>query len=138
MPTRNMETYLKLTQLADFENDLTSEKAQTAMLDAYTDDFVLVEPPSLPHGGTHRGKEQWLKVHEIMRSLWQQKVHIEHLWEVPEDDVILLHTTMEWTAVTTGKTVTFPAIEVLKFRDGKIAGVDMFLQDTKVILDTLE
>jgi hypothetical protein len=45
---------------------------------------------------------------------------------------------MEWTANATGRTARFPAVELLRFRDGRIAKVEMFLQDTKVILDTLE
>jgi hypothetical protein len=42
------------------------------------------------------------------------------------------------TAKATGKTVTFPAVELLCYRDEKICKVEMFLQDTKVILDTME
>jgi hypothetical protein len=32
----------------------------------------------------------------------------------------------------------FPAVELQRFRDGKIASVEMFLQDTQAILDTLD
>ena len=138
MVSRNMETYNRLKEQAEFEHDLTSEKSQEAMLEAFTPDFEIVEPPSLPQGGVHKGRENWLKMHSIMRSHWQQKVWVERIWEVPEDDVIVLYSTMEWTANATGHTVRFPAVELLRFRDGRIARVEMFLQDTKVILDTLE
>jgi ketosteroid isomerase-like protein len=138
MPSRNMEAFQKLKEQAEFEKDLTSEASQQAIWDAYTPDFVLIEPPTLPHGGVHHGREKWREVHEVMRSLWHQKVMIEHTWDVPEDDLIVLYSTMEWTAHATGKMARFPAIELLHFRDGLIAKVEMFLQDTKVILDTLE
>ena len=45
MPSANMETFLKLKDAADMANDLTSEKAQQAMWDAYSPDFEIVEPP---------------------------------------------------------------------------------------------
>jgi len=133
-----MQTYLKLKEQAEFEHDLTSEKSQQAMLAAYTPDFEVVEPPSLPYGGVHKGADAWLKMHATMRSLWQQKVWIDHIWEVPEEDIIILSTTMEWTANSTGRSARFPAIELLRFRDARICRVELFLQDTKVILDTLE
>jgi hypothetical protein len=136
--SRNLETYNRLKEQAEFEADLTSEKSQQAMLEAFTPDFEIVEPPSLPQGGVHKGRDAWLKMHGIMRSLWQQKVWVEHIWDVPEDDVIILYSTMEWTANATGRTARFPAVEVLRFRDARVARVEMFLQDTKVILDTLQ
>ena len=137
MASRNLETYQRLKDQAEFEADLTSEKSQQAMLEAFTPDFEIIEPPSLPQGGVHKGRDAWLKMHGIMRSLWQQKVWVEHTWDVPEDDIIVLYSTMEWTANATGRTARFPAVELLRFRDGRIAKVEMFLQDTKVILDTL-
>ncbi len=138
MASKNLETYNRLRAQAEFEHDLTSEKSQQAMLDAFTPDFEIVEPPSLPHGGVYKGREAWLQMHATMRSLWQQKVWVEHVWDLPEDDIIVLYSTMEWTANATGRTARFPAVELLRFRDGRIAKVEMFLQDTKVILDTLQ
>ena len=138
MTSRNLKTYNRLKEQAEMDVDLTSAKSQKAILGAYTTDFELVEPPSLPHGGVHQGAEAWLKVHEVMRSLWHQKVWIDEVMDLPEHDLIVLYSTMEWTAKATGKTVRFPAVEVLRFRDARIAKIEMFLQDTKVILDTLE
>jgi hypothetical protein len=133
-----MATYRRLVERAEMGADLTSDKSRQAMLDAYAEDFELVEPPSLPHGGVHRGRDEWIAMHEKMRSLWHQKLTIDHIWEPPGEDMIILYSTMEWTAVATGKTVTFPAIELLHFRDGLICKIEMYLQDTKAILDTLD
>lgn len=138
MASRNMETYQRLVAQAEFEKDLTSNQAQDAMVASFTEDFEVVEPPSLPHGGVHRGREAWLEMHKTMRSLWSQKVKPVHIWDVPEADLIVLNSEMEWTANATGRTATFPAVELLHFRDGLICKVEMFLQDTKVVLDTLE
>lgn len=136
--SRNMEAYLKLVDAAQFDKDLTAKTAQEAMLEAYTDDIEVVEPPSLPHHGVHKGKENWLKMNNHMGSLWDQKVFVNKMWEVPEEDLIVLYTNMEWTAKATGKTAKFPAIELLYFRDAKICKVELFLWDTKLCLDTLE
>lgn len=138
MTSRNMETYNRLKEQAHFDQDLTAERSQQAMLEAFTEDFEIIEPPSLPYGGVHKGRDAWLKMQGTMRSLFQQKVWIDHIWDLPEEDLIVLYSTMEWTANSTGRTVKFPAVELLRFRDGRIAQVELFLQDTKVILDTLK
>jgi hypothetical protein len=138
MPSRNMETYLKLKDAANMVDDLTSEKAQKAMWDAYSPEFEIVEPPSLPTGGVHKGRDNWLKMSNLMRSLWQQKVWIDKTYDLPDQDLIILYSTMEWTSRETGKTARFPAVELLHFRDALICKIEMFFQDTKVILDTLE
>jgi hypothetical protein len=133
-----METYKLLNEQAEFDEDLTSEKSRQAMLEAFTEDFEIAEPASLPYGGVHKGIQAWLKMNETMGSLWKQKVWPQHAWDLPEEDLIILYSDMEWTARATGRTVRFPAIELLRFRDGKVAHVEMFLQDTKAILETLE
>jgi ketosteroid isomerase-like protein len=138
MTSRNMDTYRRLNEQGEFEEDLTSEKSQKAMLEAFTPDFEISEPPSLPHGGVHKGIDDWLKMHGTMRSYWKQKVWPQQVWDLPDDDLIILYSIMEWTGNATGRSVHFPAIELLRFRDGKIAKVEMFLQDTKMILDTLD
>ena len=136
--SRNMETYKLLNEQGEFDEDLTSERSRKAMLEAFTEDFEITEPASLPYGGVHKGIQAWLKMNETMGSLWAQKVWPQQVWDLPESDLIILYSDMEWTARATDKTVRFPAIELLRFRDGKVANVEMFLQDTKAILDTLD
>lgn len=138
MTSRNMQTYLRLTGQADFDEDLTSDKAANAMLGAATEDVEIHEPASLPQGGVHRGYDAWLQMHHTMRSLWDQKVETVSVWDIPEDDVIVLYSMMDWTAKATGRRIRFPAVEVLRFRDGLIAKVEIFHQDAKAVLDTLE
>ncbi|MFI5046312.1 MAG: nuclear transport factor 2 family protein [Acidimicrobiia bacterium] len=138
MVSRNMETYLKLKEGAEMESDLTSDRSRNAMLDAFTDDFEMVEPPMLPHGGVWKGKEEWTRMQGIMRKHWQQKVDIDKMWDLPDDDLIILYTTMEWTANDTGRVANFPCVELLYFRDALICRVEIFLFDTKLILDTID
>jgi ketosteroid isomerase-like protein len=138
MGSRNLDAFHRLEELAGFEHDITSKRSRQAVAAALTPDYVIIEPPSLPHGGVHEGVEAWLAMNARMRSLWQQQDKTEHLWDVPEDDIIVRYSSMEWTSKATGRTVRFPSVQVLHFRDGRIAKVEMFVQDTKLILDTLE
>jgi hypothetical protein len=138
MASRNLEAFRRLMEQGEFEDDITSERSRKAMYEAYTDDFTVVEPPSLPHGGVWSGRDEWLKMNAMMRDRWAQKVRADKIWDLPEENLVILYSDMEWTANDTGKTVSFPAIELLYFRDEKICRVEMFLQDTKAILDTLE
>ncbi len=138
MPSRNIETLERLARGADY-NDITSEKTDSAALDAYAADFVIVEPPSLPQAGTFRGREEWLGMHEIMRELWRQKLTVEKRWDVPEENVVVMRTQMEWTANATGRTAAWPALQVMWFNDdAQLARTEIFHQDTKVVLDTLD
>ena len=138
MTSRNMQTYLRLTGQADFSEDLTSDTASNAMLAAATPDVEIHEPASLPQGGVHKGHDAWLELHHLMRSLWEQKVETVHVWDVPDDDVIVLYSMMDWTAKATGRQIRFPAVEVLTFRDALICKVEIFHHDAKAVLDTLQ
>jgi ketosteroid isomerase-like protein len=138
VPSRNLLAYRRMQQEAEFEHDITSDKSRQAMWDNFTSDYEIIEPASLPHGGLHKGREEWATMNATMRSLWAQQVVPVHVWDVPSDDLIILYSEMEFTARATGKTVRFPAIELLYYRDEKIRKVEMFLQDAQVILDTLE
>jgi hypothetical protein len=138
MTSQNMATFRKLMEQADFEHDLASEKSKVALLQAFAPNFEIVQPPSLPQAGIHKGREQWQGMLDIMHSHWHQKLRKDHAWDVPEQDLIIMKSTLEWTAKATGRSITFPAVELFWFRDALIARVEMFFQDTKAILDTLE
>lgn len=137
MPSKNLETIHRLMNRSNLD-DLTSKRSDEATLEAYTEDFIVIEPPSLPHRGVHRGREEWLAMHKIMRAHWQQKLTVQKVFDIPEDDVVVLYTAMEWTANETGRSASWPTVQVFSFRDAKIWKVEIFHQDTKVILDTLE
>jgi hypothetical protein len=52
----NVEAYERMCANADFATDITSERSRQAMLQVFTSDFVIVVPPSLPHGGVWSGR----------------------------------------------------------------------------------
>jgi len=141
--SRNMATYLRLIgrtgwgryQLEDYLRD---ENSTQAVVDAYAPDVEIIEPPSLPHGGVHRGRDAWRVMRQRIEELWDQRFELLDLWEIPEDDVIVLSASMEWTAKATGRSACSPFVSVITFRDGLISRVEIFHHDTKAILDTLE
>jgi ketosteroid isomerase-like protein len=137
MASRNLETYLGLTRRTNLGADLTSKSTEDATLAVMTADIEVHEPGCLPQGGVHKGKDAFVELHHTMRALWEQKAEILHVWDAPEDDVVVVYSNMEWTAKATGKKIRFPAVNVLHFRDGLICKAEVFHQDPKAVLETL-
>ncbi|MEU9272979.1 nuclear transport factor 2 family protein [Streptomyces sp. NPDC048251] len=140
MASRNMETLQRMIGggSAEFNKDRTSEAYEQRMIEFFDPDIEVHEPACLPHGGVHRGRETWLRVRRTMMSHWDQKLDILHIWEAAGADVIILNYMMDWTAKNTGRNFRMPAVEVLTFREGKIAKVEFYPQDAKAMAESLE
>ena len=55
-----------------------------------------------------------------------------------DDDTVTQVTTQTWTAVQTGRSATVDVVELFRFRDGLVAEIRVFQQDTALLLATLE
>jgi uncharacterized protein len=99
-------------------------------------DIVLVEPSSLPHGGVHRGVDAFHKVQAGMRELWEQRIEDAEYWQCAPDRVTL-RIVIRWTARATGRSVVLPMIDLIRFGNGKIIGIEAFVFDTAALLGTL-
>lgn len=106
-------------------------------VDVFADDVVVIEPASLPHGGRHRGLDQFRALQAAMRELWDQRIEAADYWQCAEDRVTL-RIVIRWTARSTGRSVVLPMVDLLRFRDGRVVEVEAFVHDTKGLLDTLE
>lgn len=115
---------------------LSDPRTAERWVELFDDDVVLVEPESLPHGGRHRGLDDFRSVQAGMRELWEQRIEGTEYWQCAEDRVVL-RIVIRWTARATGRWVVLPMIDLIRFRDGKIVGVEAFVHDTKALLDTL-
>ena len=62
---------LSATWYPDAMGSSSTVASWTALL---SPDVVLVEPPSLPHGGVHEGLEAFGKAQAGMRELWEQRI----------------------------------------------------------------
>jgi ketosteroid isomerase-like protein len=105
-------------------------------LNVFDPRLTVIEPVSLPHGGRHHGVEQYRALQAKMRELWAQQIESAEYWQCADDRVVL-RIVIKWTARETGRFVVLPMIDLMRFQDGKIIEVEVFLQDTKALLDTL-
>jgi ketosteroid isomerase-like protein len=105
-------------------------------VELFDDDLVLIEPASLPHGGRHEGIGAFRNVQSAMRELWDQTIEGAEYW-LCGDDRAALRIVIRWTARATGRSVTMPMIDLFRFRDGKVVEIEVFLQDTHLLLATL-
>lgn len=105
-------------------------------IELFDDSVVLIEPESLPHGGRHEGFGEFRSVQAAMRSLWDQTIEGTDYWPCGPDRVAL-RIVIRWTARATGRSAVIPMIDLMRFRNGRIIEVEVFLADTKALLDTL-
>jgi uncharacterized protein len=105
-------------------------------VDVFDPRLTVIEPVSLPHGGRHHGVDGYRALQANMRELWEQQIQSADYWQCA-DDRVALRLVIRWTARETGRSVVLPMIDLLRFQDGKIIEVEVFLQDTKALLDTL-
>lgn len=105
-------------------------------MDVFDPQMTVIEPVSLPHGGHHHGRQEYRRLQARMRELWEQQIESAEYWQCA-DDRVALRIVIRWTARETGRSVVLPMIDLMRFRDGKIIEVEVFLQDTKALLDTL-
>ncbi len=139
MTSRNMETLNTMLGGGEesFNNDRATPEYEQRMAEYFDPEIEVHEPDCLPHGGVHHGRETWFKVRRTMMALWEQRLDILHIWEVPDADVIILNYMMDWTAKETGRSFRMPATEVLTFRNAKIVKVEFYPRDAKEMADSL-
>jgi ketosteroid isomerase-like protein len=131
-PAQVMETLAASWKPDAMSDPATAERWATL----FADDIVLVEPESLPHGGTHRGLDAFHAVQAGMRELWEQRIEATEYWQCAPG-LFALRIVIRWTARATGRAVLLPMIDLIRIRRGQITQVEAFLHDTKALLDTL-
>lgn len=102
-----------------------------------SDDYEIVEPDSLPYGGTHRGAAGYIALIQRIGELFALRFDLDRLESVG-DDTVLLRMVVTFTARSTGRSAALPVVELLTVRRGRIARSEIFLKDTAALLATLE
>ena len=97
----------------------------------------MIQPPSLPHGGTHRGHDGVRRHGGNDAGPLGAEIRYRSAWDLPENDTLFVRVIMEWTAHSTGRSARFPALELVEFREGRVLRAEIFVQDTSQILATL-
>ena len=101
-----------------------------------TEDFVIVEPDSLPYGGCHHGAAGYAALMKRIGALFELAFEPEGFHAVG-DNRVMLRVNVTFTARSTGRKVRLPVVELLTVRAGRIARSEVFLFDTVALLATL-
>jgi len=99
-------------------------------------DLLIEQPPSLPHGGEHRGHDGMAAMGAAFAEHWDRVIVDPRL--VADGATVVQLTTQTWTARTTGRAVTVDVVELLTVADGRITEIRVFPQDTASLLATLD
>lgn len=111
------------------------------MAEVFAPDVEVHEPECFAHGGWHHGREAWFTARREMlerrkQSPWDQSLEVLHMWDVPDDDVVIMNYMMTWTDTRTGTSFSQPAVEILTFLDGQIVRTEFFPHDSSALLET--
>jgi ketosteroid isomerase-like protein len=99
------------------------------------------QPESLPHGGWHQGMTGMAQMGAAFAEHWTRTISAPRIYGgTCSDDTgtVVQVTSQTWTASSTGRSATVDVVELFRFRDGLVAEIRVFQQDTALLLSTLE
>ena len=99
-------------------------------------DIRIEQPASLPHGGWHQGHASVAAMGAAFGRVWSRSIVSTRILACGESVVQV--TTQTWTALATGRSATLDVVELFSFRDGLVAEIRVFQQDTHLLLATLD
>jgi uncharacterized protein len=102
----------------------------------YHPDLRIDQPGSLPHGGTHRGREGAEAMAAMFSRHWDRTIGEARL--MGSGEVAVQVTTQTWTAGSTGRSATVDVVELFAVAEGLITAIRVFPQDTHRLLGTLD
>lgn len=97
--------------------------------------FHVEQPSSLPHGGVHHGPAGMAAMAEAFGRHWTRTIGPATVGQLGDQVVQVTH--QRWTARATGRTAEVDVVELFTVRDGQVAAIRVFPQDTHALLDTL-
>jgi uncharacterized protein len=99
-------------------------------------DVRVEQPPSLPHGGWHRGHDGMAAMGATFARCWDRTIDDPRI--VGCGPVVVQVTTQTWTARATGRSATVDVVELISVADGLVEEIRVFQQDTHLLLGLLE
>jgi ketosteroid isomerase-like protein len=103
---------------------------------AFHPDVVVHEPASLPYAGDWRGLDGIGRLFRTMRETWSD-LSVDGLQAAKTGDIVFMTCTLRLTARSSGRTITQPFAEVLRFEDGRLIEGTPFYYDTAAIAAAL-
>ena len=105
-----------------------------ALAASFSEDLVVVEPPSLPYGGTTTSRHAFFE--KVLGYTSQRASFRVETSEVFGDGSRLAgHFTATFTANGSGETVVLNQTEVYEVTEGVISRVEVFQHDTPALID---
>ena len=101
-----------------------------------TEDFVIVEPASLPYGGEHHGVGGYVALLQRIGGLFALEFEPEALHAL-DDSTVLLRMHVTFTGRVTQRARRLPVLELLKTRGARVARSEVFVFDTAALLGLL-
>ncbi|MER5706639.1 nuclear transport factor 2 family protein [Streptomyces sp. NPDC002122] len=100
----------------------------------FAPDVVLHQAAALPYGGTWRGHAGLERFFLAMSRVWESFDMTEQEF-LATGATAVVHTRVRARARATGRELTFPILQTITVRDGRIAEVRPFYWDTAAIAD---
>ena len=104
-------------------------------------EIVIQQPESLPHGGWHQGMAGMAEMGTTFARYWTRTIGAARIYGGSSNDgtgTVVQVTTQTWTARATGRSATVDVVELFRCRDGLVAEIRVFQQDTALLLATLD
>lgn len=103
---------------------------------AFHPDVVVHEPASLPYAGDWRGLAGVGQLFRLMNQTWSD-LSVENMQAAKAGDTIFMACSLRLTARHSGRTITQPFAEVLRFEGGRLIEGTPFYHDTAAIAAAL-
>jgi ketosteroid isomerase-like protein len=100
------------------------------------DDFVIVEPQSLPYGGEHHGIAGYIALMKTIGDLFELAFAPEAV-DAIDESTVLLRMRVTFAHRKSGRSVTLPVLELLRVHGGRVKRSEVYLGDTAALLETL-
>jgi uncharacterized protein len=94
------------------------------------------QPPTLPHGGWHERQAGVAEMGAQFSRHWTRTISEPRILGC--GDTVVQVTTQAWTGTATGRTATVDVVELFAFRDGLVAEIRVFQQDTHLLMGLLD
>jgi ketosteroid isomerase-like protein len=100
----------------------------------FAPDVELHQADSLPYGGTWRGHDGMARFFLAMGEVWESFDMVEQEFLADGETAVVL-TQVRARARATGRELTFPILQAITVKDGRITEVRPFYWDTRAIAD---
>ncbi len=96
----------------------------------------IIEPDSLPYGGTHHGVDRYIALRQEIGSVFKLTFEPQGVHAL-DDRTAVLRMKVTFTTRSTALSVTLRVVELLDVQGGRVRRSEVFLADTAALLATL-